>query len=318
MNLFRPWLRSVDSDPSSLVGGPAMSLALALPPNHPALSGFSGSTGPSSGSGRNSCPKKNSSANGTIACKSFLSYYQYYYNQLIYASMQQQLQQSSSAPISSKVANCRSLSPPSPSGSRRVAKAINTRNDNNNNHNNANKSAETNERPQLRQEDHEVAQANTNRSQTESQWLNSSRTTNKNLSSGTNKRACEMGNQSSNTLLLRRTGANMSSSKRPTSTESQATLNSLSVNPDCWSNRLPQTPANTPSRRPPDLVDLQNILSFQNMNMFVDSLAAKKRAAKAAAEQRPKKFICTECKSGFSNRSQLNSHIRTHTGKNLQ
>ena len=31
-------------------------------------------------------------------------------------------------------------------------------------------------------------------------------------------------------------------------------------------------------------------------------------------QQRLKKFICIECKNGFSNRSQLNSHIRTHTG----
>ncbi|KAI2803337.1 hypothetical protein BLOT_007464 [Blomia tropicalis] len=41
----------------------------------------------------------------------------------------------------------------------------------------------------------------------------------------------------------------------------------------------------------------------------------KRSNNKSSSDQRPKKFICTECKSGFSNRSQLNSHIRTHTGE---
>lgn len=60
------------------------------------------------------------------------------------------------------------------------------------------------------------------------------------------------------------------------------------------------------------IVNIQDILTFQNL--VLDNLNCKRRTLKPA-DQRPKKFICSECRSGFSNRSQLNSHIRTHTGR---
>lgn len=62
-------------------------------------------------------------------------------------------------------------------------------------------------------------------------------------------------------------------------------------------------------------VNIQDILAFQNL--VLGNLNQKRRPVKPTTDQRPKKFLCTECRSGFSNRSQLNSHIRTHTGQSV-
>lgn len=71
---------------------------------------------------------------------------------------------------------------------------------------------------------------------------------------------------------------------------------------------------NIETGKSPTISDLQHLFTFQNL--LLDGLTNKGKRSnnKSSSDQRPKKFICTECKSGFSNRSQLNSHIRTHTG----
>ena len=355
MSLFRPWqigscVEGGMVDPNTewthTGMGPGMGLALTLPDEfHPADTLTNGicenelsnpNANSESQSNQSTLKKDRSSTNGTLESgKSIYSYYyQYYYSQLLYyASMQHQSNSLSqhSASLINKVTttNCRSSSSPSslnvgethhrirPPGSSNMT----TTSDNNNNRNhNANNIAASNERlqaPTLNTNKPQHKLPLTNRSQTESTstlpFDSTDRT--RNPSSGTNKRACEKANQLSckgATVALLGKTTNLSSNntgKRSNGTECRAATTTIpnSVSP---ANGFT---APTSRTKTPSMTDLQNILTFQNL--FLDSIAAKKRAAaKSAVDQRPKKFICAECKSGFSNRSQLNSHIRTHTG----
>lgn len=58
--------------------------------------------------------------------------------------------------------------------------------------------------------------------------------------------------------------------------------------------------------------DNLTILPSSSSPSAVEDLA--KKNGQRINKERVKKFVCLECKNRFTNRSQLNSHIRTHTG----